>query len=587
MATTISGATIINQLTGFDAIAPNVLFDAGEQGAWFDPSDLSTMYSVIGGPINTPIAGVENTVALILDKRNPSWTTTGSELVSNPGPGFVNTTGWSAYAGGSAAVSSGKLRVTTNNAFSGVQTSIATTVGKVYKISATAALVSGTGGLRLYKSDDTGVTVNWISSGAPATTVSSFFVATATTTYITLESNLASTVYDWDFVSVKEVAGNHATQATAGNRPTLSARVNLLTKTQEFDDAAWSKFQASITPNSTAAPDGTTTADTLTTTGSTGSVNVSALSAGTFTISIYAKAGTGSTFAIDDATSGNGRRATFNLSAGTTLGVTTTGTGGTSSGGTASITSVGNGWYLCSLVGVTNSVGVRPIYNCLDNLSSVYIWGADLRSTSDGVGLPVYQRVDTATSYDTAAFPLYLSFNGTSSFMSTASINFTGTSKVTLFCGTRKLSDVAIGALVELSVASVSNGGVFALFAPGSVGASTYSIRSSGSADNVVGFSTYSAPITNVVSGALSTIAASYLTAVSARINGSSVTGSAGVSNTSAGNFGNYPLYVGARGGASLWFNGRLYSLIVRGAETTAATISGIETWVNSKTRAY
>ena len=50
------------------------------------------------------------------------------------------------------------------------------------------------------------------------------------------------------------------------------------------------------------------------------------------------------------------------------------------------------------------------------------------------------------------------------------------------------------------------------------------------------------------------------------------------------GNFGNYPLYIGARGGTSLYLNGQLYSLIVRGLLTDAATVDAVENYVEYKT---
>ena len=37
----------------------------------------------------------------------------------------------------------------------------------------------------------------------------------------------------------KSGRGNHASQATTASKPVLSARKNLLTKTEQFDDAAW------------------------------------------------------------------------------------------------------------------------------------------------------------------------------------------------------------------------------------------------------------------------------------------------------------------------------------------------------------
>ena len=52
-------------------------------------------------------------------------------------------------------------------------------------------------------------------------------------------------------------------------------------------------------------------------------------------------------------------------------------------------------------------------------------------------------------------------------------------------------------------------------------------------------------------------------------------------------NYANDILYIGARGGLSSFFNGNLYSLIVRGASSTAAEIASTEAWVNGKTGAY
>ena len=49
------------------------------------------------------------------------------------------------------------------------------------------------------------------------------------------------------------------------------------------------------------------------------------------------------------------------------------------------------------------------------------------------------------------------------------------------------------------------------------------------------------------------------------------------------GNFGNYPLYIGARNQTSSYFNGRLYSLIVRGAQSTLSQIEATELYMKKK----
>ena len=48
-------------------------------------------------------------------------------------------------------------------------------------------------------------------------------------------------------------------------------------------------------------------------------------------------------------------------------------------------------------------------------------------------------------------------------------------------------------------------------------------------------------------------------------------------------NFGNYPIYIGSRAGTSLFFNGRMYGLIIRGAQSTAAQITSGESYENTK----
>jgi len=61
---------------------------------------------------------------------------------------------------------------------------------------------------------------------------------------------------------------NHATQATPASCPVLSARVNQLTYSEQFDNAVWNKEDLNTTGtppwvNAGVAPDGTTTAEKL------------------------------------------------------------------------------------------------------------------------------------------------------------------------------------------------------------------------------------------------------------------------------------------------------------------------------------
>lgn len=175
----------------------------------------------------------------------------------------------------------------------------------------------------------------------------------------------------------------------------------------------------------------------------------------------------------------------------------------------------------------------------------------------------------------------FLLFDGLDDFLVSDTIT-PGIDKAQAFAGVRKLSDATTGALVEFSTSSSISNGSLAIFAPGTA-IPCYRLRSSGT-----GFSisetpaNYPAPITNILSG-ICDIASD--TAV-LRVNGVQAVASA--TDQGTGNFLAYPLYVGGRGGSSLFFNGRLYSLIVRfGATLDAAMIAQSEGWTNGKTAAY
>jgi hypothetical protein len=70
---------------------------------------------------------------------------------------------------------------------------------------------------------------------------------------------------------------------------------------------------------------------------------------------------------------------------------------------------------------------------------------------------------------------------------------------------------------------------------------------------------------------------------VSLRVDGISATKSA-TGTSSAPSFGNLATAIGIRTGPVGPFNGRIYSLIVRGAASSAAEIDSAEDWVAAKT---
>lgn len=217
---------------------------------------------------------------------------------------------------------------------------------------------------------------------------------------------------------------------------------------------------------------------------------------------------------------------------------------------------------------------------------------ADLREANIGVGLPAYQRVGNtsvnAADYDTAGFPAWLRCSGGQS-MVTPSINFTGTDKMTVWAGVRKLSDVNFGVIGETSTNAFSNGGAFNMVAGGSISlGQKYGLTGYGSSGYASEFQPFLAPISNVVSAIFDISQSTGSLEQVFRANAIKIAASNSIGTSmGAGNFGNYPLYLFARNQSSLFFNGLAGPIIVRGAQSSAAEIANAENWINAQQKVY
>jgi hypothetical protein len=379
--------------------------------------------------------------------------------------------------------------------------------------------------------------------------------------------------------------GNHATAPSDASRPVLRARYNQLVYSEQFGNASWARVGTnSPTENTTIAPDGTLTADTVTATAGPSSHNINqntSVSLTPITFSVYIKAGTHNFVQIFHGAN-SAYYANFNLSTGV-LGTV----GGSSS---ATITAAANGFYRCTLTITPSAASAFRIafissataaFNeswTAAGTETIFPWGADLRT---GSSAGTYQRIAAATDYATAGFLPYLAFDGTDDSFATSSINFTATDKMAVFAGVTKLSDAAQSVIAELSASVAVNNSAFLLTGPNTAGFANFNYRSKGTTavDNIV--TTYAAPYTAVLA-ATSNISGS---TSSIRVNNgtfSTITSSQGT-----GNFGNYPLYIGRRGGATLPFTGRIYQLIVCGKTLSASELASTEAYVNTKTGAY
>ncbi len=184
-----------------------------------------------------------------------------------------------------------------------------------------------------------------------------------------------------------------------------TATTNLLLRSEEFDNAYWSKTNSTVTANATTAPNGTLTAEKLITNSgaSGGRVNVSiTATAGTpVTLSCYAKQGETNIFSLFISDGITGRAAEFNLTTGTVSGTPTAGM-------TASIQPVGDGWYRCvatvagaSLSGTTRSLRIVQNVVANDGTSGLFIWGAQLEESSTvGEYIPTTSTINSAPRFD-------------------------------------------------------------------------------------------------------------------------------------------------------------------------------------------
>ena len=171
---------------------------------------------------------------------------------------------------------------------------------------------------------------------------------------------------------------NDTATRVASNGLIEKVRTNLATYSEQFNNAAWSKQEITVTANAAVAPDGTQSADKLIPTAVTSTHQITSATLTTLTqcaFSVFAKADGYNTITILDlSVASNG--ATFNVATGTVSTISGT--------ATASIVPYGNGWYRCIVV--ANTTGVRFYVPTSasnftgDGTSGVLLWGAQVEA---------------------------------------------------------------------------------------------------------------------------------------------------------------------------------------------------------------
>lgn len=209
---------------------------------------------------------------------------------------------------------------------------------------------------------------------------------------------------------------------------------------------------------------------------------------------------------------------------------------------------------------------------------------ADLRVANDGANLPPYQRVNTATDYDTQGFPHYLRFDGVDDWLVTNTIT-PGIDKAQVFAGVRWMRSNVAGIIAETGVSPASRG-AFYLAAESTSDRYGYAGRGNrpGSLYDQASLNFFPPP-----DAAVLTATQDINGATPARMRRNAGAWSNSINNAfGGGNYLAYPLYIGRRAGTTLPFNGHLYSLIVRfGSNLPIATIENTEKYINTKTGAY
>ncbi len=550
----------------------------------------ATLFQDIAGtlPVTTP----GQSVGLVLDKSR--GLALGPNLVTNSS--FSDgTTGWTATNGSSLSSVSGNLRISYSagaaypNAAQNVSGLV---VGRTYEITIVANTGSGTHPVGLNCSQFNPAVNITVATSTTTSTYRTLVVATGTTSYVQIFPNTASTTSSGFITvisfSVREIAGNHATQATFlpiyGVHPAIGLR-NVAQGSADVGNITY--WPTTVLSNGVTATkiasgfdtDGLPYVD----------VRYQGTSTATFHASVYQTAQSRSTAAVGQTFTAS---VFFQRIAGTA----------TNLGGITVI--IAEETAPSTYINQTPSSGALSTTETLVSVSRTLVSGNQVRTFfvldfTSGVAIDVTYRIKglqlergssrTAYQFNYNRFNVtqppfaqshYLFFDGVDDFLVTPTIT-PGTDKVQIFAGVRKLTDLFNSVIVEHSSSINSNNGTF-LIAQISGSTSSWQFLSKGTNIAGVGGGASLSPELNVLTGL-------------GNISGDTTTlrrNSSLVQTTSAdqgpGNYLAYPIYVGRRGSGGLQFNGNLYSLIVRfGANLTTNQITDTELYVNKKTGAY
>jgi hypothetical protein len=550
-------------------------FRSSEQGAVYEadnPADGGPVTAYVENtgitPVTAPGQGAADCViGLLLDKRFGGLNARGAEEWPTNFLGRTNTVeSGTTLPAACTSVAAGLC---------GIQISPRTT-GKWYYITVTWSGNSA-GKPVVVASGANNITLGTTASGS----VSCHFLNPgATNLYVSITATAGGQAVSLDSISVRELPGNHATQATTASKPVLTARYNQALSTEDISNAAWTKLRSSAASASELREDATAANTHLLYS------TASALPAGV-PCRFYAEVKPNGRTIIGVSNTSNGtQRGEFTLSGAGSAAVAGTYTPGVNASVSGlSITALADGYYAITgtiLYHIANQLAfylqaaAGSITYDGDGVSGVLIRKIDLRTSADAaLSIPAYQRVTDASNYDVSGFPCFFRFDGFDDSLSTAAIDFTATDKMSVVAGVTKLSDSATGMLVETSTGAAV--GSFSIRAPQGA-AATYTFYSIGTspaqADSAASFAAPNSAILVGQAGISTDVC-------SLRVNGTLAATIA--TDQGTGNYGTHAINIGRRNNTNLPFNGRLTSLILRGAASSDAQITKAERYVARK----
>lgn len=371
----------------------------------------------VAAPTASASATTSQTVGLWLDKSKDL--VLGPELVTN-GNFAAGTTGWAQFVA-TIAENNGRLQVTPTDGSSrsGYQ-GITTVIGKLYKVTAKYDQGTTTGVLFRVRNNAANSTIVFTSATFIGSGTTEFsFVAGSTLSILELATatvNTGNSGY-FDDISVREIMGNHAVQASISLRPLfgrspVSGRRNVLTQTESLATVYSARTGVTLNFSSLSYGSLATTLVKMDTALSVHTIGPAqgAWAVGTYTVSLVVKDAGARYVQIDWGNGGNPNNAYINFDI-------VSGDIGSSLHATGTITPLGDNWYRLTATLEQDGVGAQHVLNFIptltstrrptfsgDGISGVYVAAPQLEL---GTVATPYQKVVSALDVTEAGKPSY------------------------------------------------------------------------------------------------------------------------------------------------------------------------------------